>query len=905
LLPGREREGAFLNELLNRIRGGRSAAIVVHGEAGVGKTALLNEAFGSASDLRVLRASGIESEMELPFAVLQQLCLSMLGHLEHLPGPQAGALRTAFGLRQGPPPDRFLVGLAVLSLLSEAARQQPLVCVVDDCQWLDQESAQALAFAARRIQAEGVLLAFAAREPSQDLKGIPEFGVGGLRDPDARALLRSVVPWPLDEQVRARILAETRGNPLALLELPRGLSPAELAGGFGLPQELSLSGRIKESFLRRVEGLTEATWLMVLIAAAEPVGNPALVWRAAARLGLTRDAAVSAEAAGLLTIGAHVVFRHPLVRSAVYGASSRSDRRRVHLVLAEVTDPGLDPDRRAWHLAQAAMGPDEEVAAELERSATRAQGRGGLAAAAAFLDRAVQLSLDPEPRARRALAAAQAKYLAGAPDAARRLLSTAEAGPLGELERSQVDMIRAQVAYSQNRGSDAPALLLRAARRLEPLDRRLARQTYLDAVLAGHFAGRLAPGSLREAAEAARRVPRAAGPPAAFDLLLDGLAIALTGGYAAGAATLTQAVRGFRSPEATPDEQLRWLWPAAHVAMALWDDESYEVLSARHIEIGREAGVLAVLPTALTTRIVSCAFAGQLTAAEELIEEMRTLADAMGTLAPPYGPVFVSAWRGREDAASEVIDTAVRDFMLSGEGAVLAFADYARAVLYNGLGRYQDALVAATATDAFEAEGVTIYTQGLAELVEAAARAGAPERAADGLARLSEMTRASDTDWGAGVRARSQALLSRDDTAETLYREAIERLGRTRVRPQLARARLLYGEWLRRENRRADARQELLQAFEMFTHMGMDAFSERARRELATAGEKVRRPTVERLHDLTNQETQIARLARDGLTNAEIGLQLYLSARTVEWHLRKVFAKLGITSRRQLQTAVL
>jgi len=905
LLPGREREGAFLNELVNRIRGGHSAAIVVYGEAGVGKTALLNEVFGSPPDLRVLRAAGIESEMELPFAGLQQLCLSMLGHLEHLPGPQADALRTAFGLRQGPPPDRFLVGLAVLSLLSEAARQQPLVCVVDDCQWLDQASAQALAFAARRIQAEGVLLAFAAREPSQDLTGIPEFGVGGLRDPDARALLRSVVPWPLDEHVRARILAETRGNPLALLELPRGLSPAELAGGFGLPQELSLSGRIKESFLRRVEGLPEATWLMVLIAAAEPAGNPALVWRAAARLGLTRDAVVSAEAAGLLTIGAHVVFRHPLVRSAVYGASSRSDRRRVHLVLAEVTDPGLDPDRRAWHLAQAAVGPDEEVAAELERSATRAQSRGGLAAAAAFLDRAVQLSLDPEPRARRALAAAQAKYLAGAPDAARRLLVTAEAGPLGELERSQVDMIRAQVAYSQNRGSDAPALLLRAARRLEPLDRRMARQTYLDAVLAGHFAGRLAPGSLREAAEAARRVPRAAGPPAAFDLLLDGLAIALTGGYAAGAATLTQAVRGFRSPEATPDEQLRWLWPAAHVAMALWDDESYEVLSARHIEIGREAGVLAVLPTALTTRIVSCAFAGQLTAAEELIEEMRTLADAMGTPAPPYGPVFVSAWRGREDAASAVIDSAVRDFTLSGEGAVLAFADYARAVLYNGLGRYQDALIAATATDAFEAEGVTIYTQGLAELVEAAARAGAPGRAADALARLSEMTRASDTDWAAGVRARSQALLSRDDAAETLYCEAIERLARTRVRPQLARARLLYGEWLRRENRRADARQELLQAFEMFTGMSMDAFSERARRELAATGEKVRRPTVERLHDLTNQEAQIARLARDGLTNAEIGLQLYLSARTVEWHLRKVFAKLGITSRRQLHTAVL
>ena len=890
MLPGREREGAYLNELLNRVREGHSAAIMVRGEAGVGKTALLSETFRAAPDLRVVRAAGVESEMELPYAGLQQLCVSMLDHLEHLPQPQADALRTAFGLIEGPAPDRFLVGLAVLSLLSEAAAPRPLVCLVDDCQWLDRTSAQALAFAARRIQAEGVLLAFAAREPSQDFEGIPGFDVEGLRDPDARALLRSVVQWPLDEQVRDRILAETRGNPLALLELPRGLSPAGLAGGFGLPQALSqdhsLAGRIQESFLRRVEALPEASRLMVLLAAAEPVGDPALMWRAGARLGLARDTVVPAKDAGLLKIGGQVVFRHPLVRSAVYGASSPGDRRRVHVALAAATDPDLDPDRRAWHLARAATGPDEEVAAELERSAARAQGRGGLAAAAAFLDRAVQLSLDPAAQARRALAAAQATYLAGAPEAARRLLSTAEAGPLGELERSQVDMIRAQIAYSQNRGSDAPALLLRAARRLEPLNLRMARQTYLDAVLAGHFAGRLAPGSLGEAAEAARRVPHVDGPPAASDLLLDGLATALTSGYAAGAATLKQAVRAFRGPGATLDEQLRWLWPAAHVAMALWDDESYE-----------EAGVLAVLPTALTTRIVSCAFAGQLSAADQLIEEMRALTDAMGTPAPAYGPVFVSAWRGQEDTASKVIDAAVRDFTLSGEGAVLAFADYARAVLCNGLGRYQDALAAAEATDAFQVEGVTIYTQGLAELVEAATRSGAAERAADALARLEELTQASDTDWGAGIRARSQALVSTDAAAEPL--------SRTRIRPQLARAHLVYGEWLRREGRRVDARHELVQAFEMFADMGMDAFSERTRRELAATGEKIRAQAADRPHDLTSQEAQIARLAREGLTNAEIGFQLYLSARTVEWHLRKVFAKLGITSRRQLQAAAL
>jgi DNA-binding CsgD family transcriptional regulator/tetratricopeptide (TPR) repeat protein len=903
VLPGREREDAFLNGLLSQVRAGRSAAVVVRGEAGVGKTALLNDVFGSATDLRVVRSAGIESEMELAYAGLQQLCQSMLDHLRSLPPPQSDALRTAFGLIEGPAPDRFLVGLAVLGLLSEAAERRPLVCVIDDCQWLDRASSQALAFAARRVEAESVLLAFAARQPVQDLDGIPELVVEGLRDRDARALLQLVVHWRLDEQVREQILAETQGNPLALLELPRGRSPAELAGGFGLPGKMSLSGRIEQSFLRRAQMLPDATWLMVLIAAAEPAGNPALVWRAAGRLGLPGDAMASAEAEGLLKINGHVVFRHPLVRSAIYGASSVSDRQKVHAALAAVTDPGLDPDRRAWHLAQATVGPDEEVAAELERSADRAQRRGGLAAAAAFLERAAWLSLDPGPQARRALAAAQAKYLAGAPDAARQLLSTAETGPLGELERAQVDMIRAQIAYSTNRGSDAPALLLRAAQRLEPLDLRLARQTYLDAELAAHFAGRLAPGSLREAASAARRVPPAPGPRTASDHLLDGLATVVTAGYAPGVPALKQAVREF--PAAAPDEQLRWLWPAAHVAMGLWDDESYEVLSARHIEIGREAGVLAVLPTALTTRIVSYAFVGQLTAAEELIGELRVLADAIGIPVPPYGPVFVSAWRGRDEEASAVIEAAVQQGTSSGEGAVLAFADYARAVLGNALGRYDNALAAAAATDALETEGLTIYTQGLAELVEAAARAGKPGHAAGALSRLEEMTRASGTDWAAGIRARSQALLSPDDAAETLYREAIERLGRTRVRPQLARAHLVYGEWLRRQNRRVDARRELLEAFGMFTAMGLEAFSERARRELAATGEKVRRQAVARQHDLTDQETQIAKLAREGLTNQEIAFQLYLSARTVEWHLRKVFTKLGITSRRELQTALL
>src|SRR5215472_1992166 len=541
----RQRERAEVDGLLGDLRSGRGRARVVRGEAGVGKSALLEYVAGAAADMRLARAAGVESEMELAFASLHQLCAPLMNRLERLPVPQHDALAVAFGLRAGDAPDRFLVALAVLTLLSEVAEERPLLCVVDDAQWLDRSSAQVLAFAARRLLAEPVGLIFAAREPGEHLQALPDLEVQGLRDQYARALLHSVVRWPLDEQVRERILAETKGNPLALLELPRGLSPTQLAGGFGVPNELSLPGRIEESFLRRVEALPEATRLTALIAAAEPMGDPVLVRRAATRLGLPPDAVVSAEAEGLLEIRGHVAFRHPLVRSAIYGASSPSDRRKVHGALAAVTDPDLDPDRRAWHRAQAAIGPDEEVAAELERSAARAQRRGGLAAAAAFLERAVRLSLDPGSRARRALAAAQAMYLAGAPGAARELLSTAEAGPVGELERAEVDMIRAQIAYSTNRGSDAPALLLRAARRLEPLDLRMARDTYLDAMLAAHFAGRFAPGSLREAAEAARRVPHSAEPSMASDLLLDGLAIAYIDGYSAGVPTLEQAVTGF------------------------------------------------------------------------------------------------------------------------------------------------------------------------------------------------------------------------------------------------------------------------------------------------------------------------------------------------------------------------
>jgi DNA-binding CsgD family transcriptional regulator len=832
---------------------------------------------------------------------LQQLCAPMLDRLERLPAPQRDALRTAFGLTEGAAPDRFLVSLAVLSLLSEVADERPLVCLVDDAQWLDQASLQTLEFVARRLFAESVALVFGARQSAEEhaLAGLPELVVEGLSNGDARALLGSVIRWPLDERVRDRIIAETRGNPLALLELPRGLTPAEMAGGFGLPRVQALSGRIEDSFLRRLAALPAQTQQLLLVAAAEPLGDATLVWRAAARLGVAVDAADAAESEELVEFGARVRFRHPLVRSAIYRAASPQQRREVHQALAEATDTDLDPDRRAWHLAQATSGPDEDVAAELERSAGRAQSRGGLAAAAAFLEQATTLTPSPARRGQRALAAAQAKHQAGAPDAALGLLATAQAGPLDELQRARVDLLQAQIAFTVNRGRDAPPLLLRAAKRLEPLDVGLARETYLEAVFAATFVGRLASGGgLLEVAQAARGAPASSKPRRAADLLLDGLALLNTEGHAAGMPMLRRALTAFRGAGISRDEGLRWLWLACRAAVALWDDETWELLSTRHVRLARDAGALSVLPMALISRMGVHLWTGELARAASLNHEVEAVTDATGSHLAPYGALGLAAFRGREAEASELIENSMKGIVARGEGQGLALIDWTSAVLYNGLGRYDDALNAAQ--QAGEHAEELPFAWGLVELIEAATRSGKAAGAEDALERLSETTRASGTDWALGIEARSRALLSEGETAERLYREAIDRLRRTRVRWALARAHLLYGEWLRRERRRLDAREQLRTAHEMFVTMGMEAFAERAERELLATGEAARKRAVETRGELTAQETQIARLARNGLSNLEIGARLFISPRTVQYHLHKVFTKLGISSRTQL-----
>jgi DNA-binding CsgD family transcriptional regulator len=905
-LLDRRGERAAVDRLLDRARASNSAVLVVRGEAGIGKTVLLDYAasWASASGFRVVRGWGVESEMELAFAGLHQLCVPLLGRLEQLPTPQRDALAVAFGMREGQAPDRFLVGLAVLSLLAATAEDQPLACVVDDAQWLDRASVQCLAFAARRLLAEPIALIFAVRGPGddQELAGMPGLTVAGLGLDDARTLLASAIGGRVDAQVRDRIVAETGGNPLALLQLPRGLGPGELAGGFWLPDPRPLASRIEDSFYRQFRSLPRQTRRLLLTAAAEPTGDVTLLWRAAELQGIPPDAAAAAETAGLVELGARVHFSHPLARSAVYQAAAPGDRRAAHRALAEATDPDADADRRAWHLAHAAPRPDETVAAELERSAGRAQARGGLAAAAAFLERAAALTPDPAQRAERALAAAQAKIQAGAFEAAVKLLGMAEAAPLSEVQRARADLLRAQLAFAANRGNDAPPLLLKAAKRLEPIDADLARATYLDALNAALFAGRLASpgGRPQEVAAAARAAPRPSHPPRAPDLLLDGLAANFTEGYSAGLPILRRALSAF-DRETSAEEDLRWLWLACIAAVNLWDYDRWDTFSSRHVRLTREAGALSELALALIQRVYALLFAGELVAAASLVEEVQVVTEATGSRIAPYGDLCFAALRGREGEMS-ILATATKDEVVQrGEGLGIGLTDWATAVYSNGLSHYENAMGAAEKASEYLVDVSVTVNWGLVELVEAAARCGSPERGTDAVRRLSESTTASGTDWALGVEARSRALLSSGEPADRLYREAIERLGRTRMGAELARAHLVYGEWLRRENRRTEAREQLRSAYQMLTAMGMEGFADRARGELLATGESVRKRTVDTLTDLTAQEAQIAKLARDGRTNQEIGSQLFISPRTVEWHLGNVFTKLGITSRKDLR----
>jgi DNA-binding CsgD family transcriptional regulator len=904
---GRARERQALDGLLDRVRGGESAVLVIRGEAGVGKTALMRYCARQASGCRLVQIAGVESEMALPFAALHQLCAPLLGDLAALPEPQERALRVAFGLAAGSAPDRFVVGLAVLSLLAEEAAARPLVCLVDDAQWLDDASSQVLGFVGRRLLAESVLLLFAVREAADErlFAGLPALTVEGLTDEDARALLTAAVPGHLDERVRDRIVAETRGNPLGLLELARGLSEAELAGGFAGPPTASLPGRLQDHYLQRVRALPEPTQRLMLLAAADPTGDATLLWRAAPTLGLGRDAAAAADAEQLLHIGSRVRFRHPLVRSAAYTAGSSEDRRAAHLTLAAATDAETDPDRRVWHLAAAATGPDEEVAAALEQVAVKTQARAGLAAAAAFLQRSLALTAEPARRADRALAAALANLHAGAFDAALGLLAQAEADAVDDLQRARVEQLRGQIEWSSVAGREAPVLLLRAAKRLEALDVGLARETYLYAWVASSLAGPLAgPGGLLlEVSRAARAAPPPAEAPRPCDLLLDGLTTMITRGHAAAEPTLRRAVSAFLGDQVSGEEWLQWGILAQMATMAVWDFGSWVALSTRHVELARASGALAPLSIALNGSGSVATHGGDFETATSLAAEKDVVNEVTGIRLASTCDLLLAGYRGQPAEALPLFSATTEDSIARGEGGAVQLADWAAAVLHNGLGHYAEALAAAE--PATEESYQPLATQLiLPELIEAAVRTGRAEIARVALERLSVMTAIEGSDWAKGLEARSRALLSEGQDAEHRYAEAVERLGRTQLRPELARSHLLYGEWLRREFRRGDARHQLRAAYDLFAVIGAEAFAERARRELLATGETVRKRQVDTVTELTPQEEHIARLARDGRTNPEIAAELFISARTVEWHLRKVFAKLGITSRRSLHEAL-
>lgn len=899
-LLGRRRERDLLNGLLREVEAGQSSVLVLHGEAGAGKTALLDHVAQQASALRVIRAAGVEQESELAYSALQLLCAPLLPYAGRLPQAQQDALSVAFGLSAGSPPGELVVGMAVLGLFAEAAQERPLICLVDDTQWLDRHSRLTLTFLARRLGAESVGLVFAARIPGggrpgeqDEMGGLPDLPVQGLPDAEARALLDSVLSGPVDSPVRDRIVAETRGNPLALLELPRGLSQAELAFGFGGYGATTLASRVEMRFQHRIAALPTDTRKLLLTAAVEPVGDAPLLWRALRALGVEPDAVAPAEDAGLIELGTRVRFRHPLVRSAAWRAADVDALREVHAALADATDPQRDPDRRAWHRAHAAVGPDDDVASELVRSADRAQARGGRAAAAWFLERAAALTPDPRQRAGRAVAAARAQLEAGSPARVHDLLAIAELGPLDPLQRADLSRLRAQVAFLIQPGVDAGPPLLAAAVRLIDLDPAAARETYLAAIGAAMWGGRLDEEGMRRAAEAARQLPP---DDDLAGLFLRGLVAWTLEGAGPAVPPLSAALTAFA---ATDD--LGLLWTAAMVAMELCDIEAWLELTDRGVRFARETGTLSILPAALSYRAGALTLAGRITEAWDALDEAAAAGQATGLATYMVTGAVVTAYRGRETETLEQVEAMERDAEQRGMGRLIGVAGYTRAVLYNGLGNYAMALKAAQS--AIEYPDLTAYVWTLSEMVEAAAHAGEETLAAQARDRLNAWS-CSGTPWALGAKALADALAGPVDQAEGRYRDAIEQFDQGNLMLLRARARLLYGEWLRRENRRAQARTELRAAHEAFNSMGAEAFGERAGRELAATGETVRKRTLGVPEQLTSQESQIVRQAMAGKSNPEIAAALFLSPRTVEWHLRKVFGKLGISSRRELAAAL-
>jgi len=901
---GRSRELAELDALVNRIRTGRSGALVLSGEAGVGKTELLERMVAGASKkLRIEKIVASESEMELAYAGLEQLCGQMMDSADHLAAPQLEALEAAFGLREAPAPNPFLVGLAVLGLLTELAGERALLCVIDDAQWLDEASARALAFVARRLDAEGIAVVLAMREVEGPFRELPQLVVEGLGDEDARELFHLALPGAIDRRGRAQLIAEARGNPLALQELPRALSPAEIAGGFSVSSSMPLANRIEQSLITQFEPLPETTRQLLLVAAADPTGDPGLMRRACVELNLEDGHLDEAHKAGALSVGTRVSFRHPLVRSAVYRAASPEQLRVVHAALAEATPEDRDPDRRAWHLARATLGPDEEVANALEESADRARTRGGVAAAAAFLERSAELTPAQDTRAGRLIAAAEAKHDAGAPEDVIRLLDSAHDDPLTDEQEALTARLRARAEYAIRRDSSGSRLLLAAAQGLEKFDQALARDTYIEALAAAIYGGRLGdPDVVREVAEAILEATADDESDRARDLILRGQALLAAKGQAAAIPTLRRAQDAYL--EEAPDAlELHWMWFASRASQDLWDARTLRALADRQVSLARNEGLVTVLPIALSLLMLAQTVDGEVNAAEASCDEIDAIKVATGNPLPQYGRMFIAAYRGQEAETTRLAKQIRVDSEARGEGYGLSAANFAEAILYNGLGKYEESVAVGRRELPYTHE-LSHAMRTLLELVEAAARTGDSELAEQAYTQLESVTEPVGTNWAIAVMAMAKAQLHEGAEAERLYRDAIERFESERIPIMVGRCRLLYGEMLRRRRRRIDAREQLRAANELLSSIGLNGFAERAARELGATGETVRVRQPDAVDQLTDQELNVARLARDGLTNRDIGGRLFISARTVQYHLRKVFLKLGISSRTELGSAL-
>lgn len=894
MLRGRNAEQRALDAVLDSARSGSGSALILRGEAGIGKTALLDYAAGTADGFRILRATAADTEMELPFAALHQLTGRLTDRLDRLPDPQAQALGVAFGLQRGAPPEPFLVGLAVLSLLTGLTAEQPVLCLIDDAHLVDQASALVFGFVAQRLAVERIAILGAARDPlsNRAFAELPVLDVGPLADDDARALLTDASPWSFDPAIRDRLIVAARGNPLALAELRRGS-----AGEFGLPGAGQLDSRLEDNFARRVALLPAAVQRILLVASAEPSGDAGLLRAAVARLGGTIDDAAPAEKAGLLTLKPDVAFGHPLMRSAVYRQASVAERRAAHKALAEVMDPATDRDRRSRHLAEACAGPDEAVAGELEESAGRAAARGGLAAAAALLERSCWLSPDPSRRSRRGLAAAEMKIYAGDPGAALTLLAAVSPGYLDQLGLAMRELLRGRAAFLLSRAPEAPELILEAARRLQSFDVPAARETYLEAVEAAAFTGSTGTDSrLHAVTAAARQAPAAVEPVRALDLLLDGIALTYAEGDAAGIPVIKSALAAFQT-----EHDPRWLGMACHTAMAIWDDESCHVLSRRRIKAARDAGALHILPLALNYMAGLHLNSGEFDAAAALIAEADSIAKATGGVPFDHAGLMLAGWRGSDNGLPELRARRQRAEE-EGDALTMASAELAEALLHNGHRRYGEALAASAGALRHDEFAFGMWV--LPEMVEAAARSGDAGLAEATARRLLSRTSLSGTGYAAGQAARALALVTTGTAAEAHYQEATLAFENAGTALHLARVHLLYGEWLRRERRQREARDKLRLAHEMFARIGAVAFAERTASELRVVGERKGRADPASLPRLTGQEFQVAKLASEGYANSEIGAQLFISSRTVEYHLHKTFTKLGLTSRNQLHHAL-